>query len=327
MNILKKIQDFDLKGYLDSSGIDYKENTDNYIIKCPFCFKDKYKLYISKEKKNFTCFLCNAGEKKILIHLISKIENIPYRECALKFGFDKKEYLDLSKEVDFIDDDDYSSEKNKIIETNQIVSMPNNFRNLSKGDRGYFYAKSRGIDDNCIKKYNLKYSDGMERLIFPFTFNGNIIGWQGRDITDRHLEDKSYPKSLTGPKGFKKGLCLYNYDSVKDNEIIAIVEGPIDAIKFDKIGAVALFGKIATKRQIDLIKGLGKLKKVIIALDPEESEDINRLAKDLIPFFEVDILKFPEGTDAGDYSVDEVYNFYIKESYSYDYLDSLNVIS
>ena len=105
-------------------------------------------------------------------------------------------------------------------------------RNLNVDDTNYYWSPSLGYRD---------------RLIIPFYFEGNVVGWTGRSI----LADKK-PKYLTEVQpGFVYGLDEQNY-----NKSFAIVcEGQLDAIHVD---GCALGGSEISDQQAMLLNRLQK---------------------------------------------------------------------
>jgi hypothetical protein len=105
-------------------------------------------------------------------------------------------------------------------------------RRLNLDDTDYYWSPSLGYRD---------------RLIIPFYYEGNIVGWTGRSI----LEDKK-PKYLTEVQpGFVYGLDDQTY-----NKVFAIVcEGQIDAIHIE---GCALGGSEVSDQQAMLLNRLQK---------------------------------------------------------------------
>jgi hypothetical protein len=105
-------------------------------------------------------------------------------------------------------------------------------RNLNLDDTDYYWSSSLGYRD---------------RLIIPFYYQGQIVGWTARTIT----ADKQ-PKYLTESQpGY-----VYGLDEQGPNKIFAIVaEGPMDAIHVD---GCALTGSEINDQQALLIDKLNK---------------------------------------------------------------------
>ena len=120
------------------------------------------------------------------------------------------------------------------------------------------YMKSRCLHIDDTKFYwspELGYRD---RLIIPFFYNNNIVGWTARTVTDNKK-----PKYLSEQQpGF-----VYNLDEQGFNKSFVIVcEGPLDAIHID---GVALLGSEVKDQQALLINSLNK--NVILVPDKDKA--------------------------------------------------------
>lgn len=179
------------------------------------------------------------------------------------------------------------------------------------------YLESRGYSRNIVEKYNIGVSDCRNkymsnRIIFPIqNIKGEIIGFTGRTLLD-NWEDLGIPK-WKHTKGYISGRNLFNIwfaqDSIRETGEAIIVEGPLDVLRLEEAGvhnSVALLGKELHKRHITLLISVSALK-LKIALDADEAgrSGGKRAAKMAKSFFDVEIINLPEGSDAGDLSLDE----------------------
>ena len=116
-------------------------------------------------------------------------------------------------------------------------------RNLNLDDTKYYWSPSLGYRD---------------RLIIPFYYEGNIVGWTARSV----LPDKK-PKYLTEVQpGF-----VYGLDEQRHNKIFCIVcEGQIDAIHID---GCALGGSEISDQQSMLLNRLQK--EIIVVPDRDKA--------------------------------------------------------
>lgn len=118
------------------------------------------------------------------------------------------------------------------------------------------YAKSRGILD--ISPLLHFPSDPLykRRVIIPYMYNGEVVGWTGRHVSP---PNKSVPKYLSNVQpGY-----VYNIDKfLEEREIVIVVEGVLDALLLD---SVAVLSNSVTDIQAQTINKLGK--RVIILPD------------------------------------------------------------
>lgn len=119
------------------------------------------------------------------------------------------------------------------------------------------YMAGRNLFFEDYKFYwspSLAYRD---RLIVPFTHNGDIVGWTARKIRD------GKPKYLSEQQpGF-----VFNMDAQTDSKIFGIVcEGPLDAVH---IQAMALLGSEIKDQQANLINTLNR--EIIVVPDRDDA--------------------------------------------------------
>lgn len=289
----QQIENFPIQQYLENHKLDYREISNSYILdKCLKCFREN-KFYIHKEGKYFSCWVC--GVKGSLVQLISLIDKVSY-EIAYQLitgvriytPFEVKSRLEVEEEVS----------------DNPVIELPKYFKSidLGIGEEEARYLERREIDQELVDLFQIKYDEYQQRVIFPIgNRDGGVVGWQARDITDRHPI-----KILTKPNGLKKSKLLYNFHRIINDGEITIVEGPVDCIKAYQNNPVALFGKQISNYQLSLILSLSNLKRVNIGLDPDAKEEIYKLGSILSPAFEVYIISLPSGKkDLGDCSVEE----------------------
>lgn len=123
------------------------------------------------------------------------------------------------------------------------------------------YILSRGFDIRGNWMWSPELPD---RLIIPFRYEGRIVGYTGRKITD------GKPKYLSEQTpGYVFNLDAQNND--KPN--VLVVEGPLDALS---IGGVAILGADIMDKQAMLINRLGKRVIVIPDRDPDGYRTVER---------------------------------------------------
>lgn len=116
----------------------------------------------------------------------------------------------------------------------------------TKFTEAYAYLIDRKIDPWSYPFYWTPKIGFSNRVIIPFLFNNEIVGWTARAIND------AQPKYLSEQQpGY-----VFNLDAQHDDREIAIVcEGPFDALS---INACALLGAEIKDSQNYLLKQLGK---------------------------------------------------------------------
>ena len=104
------------------------------------------------------------------------------------------------------------------------------------------------------------------RLVVPFMYNNQLVGWTGRHINPPNKETAKY--LLNMQSGY-----VFNIDKFvdTDREVVVVVEGVFDAILID---GISVLGNGVTAEQAHLIDKLNK--RVILCPDRDEA------GKDLI---------------------------------------------
>ena len=120
------------------------------------------------------------------------------------------------------------------------------------------YMKSRNFQQDDTDFYwspELGYRD---RLIVPFLFNNNIVGWTARTVLDNKK-----PKYLSEQQpGF-----VYNLDEQSHNKSFVVVcEGPLDAISVDGVAVLSNDVKDQQAVQINALR-----KNVIVVPDSDKA--------------------------------------------------------
>jgi DNA primase len=97
-----------------------------------------------------------------------------------------------------------------------------------------------------------------KRLIIPFTWHNEIIGYTARAVSD-NVSPKYYSQYDTD--------YVYNIDRQRPtSKFVIIVEGPIDAMAID---GVAILGNECSETQADIIDGLAR--EVIVVPDRDRA--------------------------------------------------------
>jgi hypothetical protein len=233
----------------------------------------------------FDCPMCNDKRKRAGI--IARAAKISYHcfNCHYVTGWSPsaqlgKKYIDLAARLGATDESihavrvelfKHKEELEGVVEENyvynfskfDVVDLPEQVmlvEDLPDDHEVKQYAAQRGL----LNLYTLLYfpNDPLyaKRLVVPFTFNGDIVGWTARHINP---PDKQTPKYL---HKMSSGY-VFNIDRFADSEreIVIVAEGVFDAIKID---GIAVLGNHVTPEQAHLIEKLGK--RVILCPDRDK---------------------------------------------------------
>lgn len=283
-----------------SQYITLKRSGRNFLGLCPFHKEKTPSFSVSPDKQIFHCFGCGVGGN--VVHFISKIENLNYRESlemlADKAGIalptsnievdSKKQHLreqvyKINEEVaNFYHEtlytkiakpaQEYVKKRkldNKTLKNFKIGYAPN-------GNNLYKFLKEKGFEDEeilastLVKKYNNGYLDTFRnRLMFPIMdIKNRVIAFGGRVL------DNSLPKYINSPDTivYNKGRNLYGLNIAKNAKMdnVIMVEGYMDCVSLHQRGisnVVASLGTALTEAQGRLLRKY--FEKVIISYDSD----------------------------------------------------------
>ena len=232
---------------------------------CPMC-NDKRKRagVISKSAKiSYNCFNCKYTTGWSPAPYIGQ----KYKDLASRLGASDEEVhkvqielLKYKEELEGIEDDNYVYNFSKF----EIVDLPEEVmlvEDLPIDHEVRQYAKQRGLEGLYTLLYFPNDPLYAKRLVVPFTFNGDIVGWTARHVNP---PDKQTPKYLHKmSSGF-----VFNIDRFADSkrEIVIVTEGVFDAIAID---GIAVLGNHVTPEQAHLIDKLGK--RIILCPDRDKA--------------------------------------------------------
>ena len=231
---------------------------------CPMC-TDKRKrggLITTGAKISYNCFNCGFTTGWEPNPTLGK----KYKDLADKLGATAEEIhkaqIEILKYAEILETEqetDYVYNLQKF----DTVRLPESVISLDDLDIDHpvkKYAIDRGIDG----LYPLMFFNEplyKQRLVVPFTYNNELVGWTGRHINP---PDKTTPKYLHNmPSGY-----VFNIDRFADSkrEIVIVTEGVFDAIMID---GIAIQGNSVGPEQAHLIEKLGK--RIIICPDRDEA--------------------------------------------------------
>lgn len=278
-----------------------KRSGRNFFGLCPFHKEKSPSFSVSPDKQIFHCFGCGVGGN--VIHFISKIENIDFKETL--------EFLAERAGIPLPDNNSYEDNKKQNIKSNiyKINEYTAKFfhENLYKptSKQAQEYIKFRKLDNKTLKSFLIGYSttynelykalikEGFKeedilasglvsktdegtyidrfrkRLMFPIQdVKGKVIAFGGRVLDD------SKPKYINSSENlvYSKGRNLYGLNVAKQNKLdeIIIVEGYMDAVSLFQRGitnVVASLGTALTEAQGRLLRKYSQ--KIVIGYDSD----------------------------------------------------------
>ena len=279
-----------------------KRSGRNFFGLCPFHKEKSPSFSVSPDKQIFHCFGCGVGGN--VIHFVSKIENLDFRETIELLA--NRANIQLSTLDSSYQDNKKALLKSKIYEINELTAKfyhENLYKPTSKVAQEYI--KKRKLDNRTLKQFLIGYSGTFDelykmlkqkgftdeeilasslvnradngrfidrfrnRLMIPIQdATGKFIAFGGRVLDD------SKPKYINSPENivYSKGRNLFGLNIAKkgDTKKIIIVEGYMDAISLYQRGitnVVASLGTALTEQQGRLLRKNSE--QVIIGYDAD----------------------------------------------------------
>lgn len=169
-----------------------------------------------------------------------------------------------------------------------------------------YLREVRGISVDTSSKLKIGYDPEDNRLVFPHFWQEKLVGWTKRSIPrgpywpETYYQFPKYKNSLS----FPKTSTLYNYDRLKDERQVIVVESPMSVAKAYEFGienVVATFGASVTEGQIALLRDFDD---VVIWFDRDDGgyRGEKKLVRSLYKNTKVRVVEPEKSKDLADYS-------------------------
>lgn len=263
----------------------------NYTFSCPFCKHKKPKLVIDVELGIYNCWTCYPPTKgKNLAFLLKKVNAHQDHVKEMKSYFD------------------YFNNKKEDEDTPGLVSLPKEFKSLYDNSdaslskkRALAYLKSRGIQEDDIKRYNIGYcSDGRyeNRVIVPSYDERGIINYFIARSIDKNSQRKYDAPSC------KKSRIIGMENLINWKIPVILCEGAFDAIAI-KRNAIPLFGKTIPEALMQKLVDT-QVKTIYLALDKDALREALSYSEKLLNYGKDVYLLDLKGKDPSDMGFNEV---------------------
>lgn len=279
-----------------------KRSGRNFFGVCPFHKEKTPSFSVSPDKQIFHCFGCGAGGN--VIHFISKIENVNFRESLEMLA--ERAGITLPTIDDGVDSKRQAL-KEKVYEINKEAAMFYH-ENLYKQNAklAQEYVKNRKLDNKALKAFTIGYASGNSDLYKYLKQKGftdeeiiasDLVNKSGNSFVDRfrnrlifpiqdvrnryiafggRVLDKSLPKYINSPENivYSKARNLYGLNVAKNakSDKLIIVEGYMDVVSLHQRGienVVASCGTALTEAQGRLLRKYAE--KIIISYDSDSA--------------------------------------------------------
>jgi DNA primase len=215
---------------------------------------------LNKKTLLFNCFTCGGGS---VFWLVENILDVTFNQAVARINeYSTGTAIEYEKFVDRMKENFSKGKPDGKIDIPVYSETI-----LSQWIQETEYMDSRGISREVQREMKTGLRDCFEewvrdgdsfqklsisRIIIPNFFNGELVGWQGRKLS----EDPRLPK-YKNSKNFPKAWTLYNYDNLDPNEELVVVESPMSVLKLKSLGihnVVSTFGASISDYQIHLMK-------------------------------------------------------------------------
>ncbi len=242
---------------LTEIGVSFKESSKGVNFSCLICGDSKRSIkkkrgwvLLSEDRAQYYCFNCSANMsfQKFLKEYYSEV----YFKYIKTFGSKMfKSVLGATKATELPNDEDLIVQDLKYIYENisfPIYSTVNGIVKKTLQLKALRYLKSRSIPIEKIKEMSVCFGNYLDpqtlipkyylknRIIIPYFCGDKVYTFQARALQEGHE-----PKYITIKEENK--TKIYNYFSTKKNELVFILEGPIDS--FFLPNAIATSGTIS----------------------------------------------------------------------------------
>lgn len=253
------LDDFDMEQLVSYEGFEYKLSSGNSGLQinvkdCPHCGGSNWKVYLNAESGLGNCFRCDFKFNKY--KFIKEARQIPNHSGVMKYFESISSFTKYKTRREIV----YSK-------YNKDWKLPLNTK-ISSPELIPDYLKDRNIDLKICERFDLRYCDAgfyvyedffgknraidfSKRVIIPVRdIAGNLITFQGRDITGKSDKKYLFPNRLAAT-----GSCIYNAHYIIQNKIkkAVLCEGVFDVfatvqalesdVRFMDYGVAGTFGK------------------------------------------------------------------------------------
>jgi DNA primase len=253
------LDNLDVEQLVSYLGYDYRVSNGNSGVQlnlrsCPACHRQDFKVYVNADSGLGNCFQCNVGLNRY--KLIKLTLGLASHQDVVKY------VKTVSPSVSYkpkVHPDAYKLNSDWVLPINRKIELEEDVPE---------YLRSRGIDAKLSKRFDLriceagfyKYKDFTDRnrfvdfsnrILLPVhDITGNLVTFQGRDITGESEKKYLFPNMLPGTARF-----IYNAHYALKNKASKIVlsEGCFDVfatttalesdVAFKDFAACGTFGK------------------------------------------------------------------------------------
>jgi hypothetical protein len=266
---------------------------------CPVCIdklgteSDKPKLAVNVEKWVGHCWRCEFRFRDVRT-LLRYINNGRLLQAELDILSDTVSLKEPNTSVahgvrDLLlyDDEEVAMELKPVALPSEMITLYTEQEHIRRSIRfkatiPFRYLERRGIPVGDIQRFKIgfcKDGDYAGYLILPVFQQGRLVYWTSRFCGKNPMKTKNPPKSAGY---YTKDKVLFNFDGCLGKDVVAICEGPFDAMAHQH--GVAVMGKTLSDDQLKLLDVLADsgVKEFVVSLDAEAIRDAEKLYMQLV---------------------------------------------
>lgn len=282
-----------LLGYVETEVKLKRQGRGAYVGLCPFHSEDTPSFFVYTNEERFRCFGCGAHGD--LFDYIALRDNLTPAGALEKAAQDAGIEIERSEEW---------QARAKVYRSFDRATQ--HYRAaLAKQPDLFDYLRGRGLTDETIATFELGADAEKRAIVIPICdAYGNKIA-----AARRMLEGKPKYKNSAESDLYIKGQVLYNLHRARreSDGVLIVVEGYMDTWAAHQNGypfTVAKCGSRLTPDQVEALKGIRNLRKVVLVPDGDETgqnacEADARLINGALPGVSVVVASTP-GKDLGD---------------------------
>jgi DNA primase len=284
-----------------------KKTGRNHLGLCPFHSEKTPSFTVNEEKGIFHCFGCGAGGS--VFHFLMQYDHLSFPEAVERVG---KRYGIVVERLQAPGARRDAEQRESLYRLNERAAAY--FHGLlfgqGEGRRALQYLKSRGVDEQTARRFDLGYApetgqglaaflkkEGLSlkdatrlgllsdrggerygekffgRVMFPIAdAAGKIVGFGGRVL------GQGMPKYLNSAETplFRKGSTVYGLyqarERIRETDRVLVVEGYLDVVALAQFGVADAVATLGTALTPDHVRMLGRYtKKIIVLFDGDEA--------------------------------------------------------
>lgn len=138
---------------------------------------------------------------------------------------------------------------------------------------GLLWLRTYGVSDDEIRRYHFGYSPRLDRLILPVFRDGELVFWQGRNLST----DTSRPKYMN-VRSNRSDIVMF---VDKHTSKVVLVEDILSCLTVARAGvsAVALLGSYVKMELLKTVLQSTDIKCIKVWLDPDKRQEACKYAK------------------------------------------------